>query len=38
MNRLANKTVSVNGIGSTDAHSVARRLIELLAYALAKWA
>jgi uncharacterized membrane protein YkgB len=36
MNRLANKTVSVNGIGSTDAHSAARRLTELLAYALSK--
>ena len=36
MNRLANETVSVNGIGSTDAHPAARRLTELLAYALAK--
>jgi uncharacterized membrane protein YkgB len=35
MNRLANKT-SVNGIGSTDAHSVARRLTELLAFLLGK--
>ena len=36
MNRLANKTVSVNGIGRTDAHPAARRLTKLLAYALAK--
>jgi uncharacterized membrane protein YkgB len=36
MNRLANKTGFVNGIGSTDAHPVAGRLTELLAYALAK--
>jgi len=36
MDRLANETVSVNGIGSTDAHPAARRLTELLAYALAK--
>jgi uncharacterized membrane protein YkgB len=36
MNRLANKTVSVNGIGSTDAHPITRRLTELLAYVLAK--
>ena len=36
MNRLANKTVSVNGIGRTDAQPVARRLTELLAYALSK--
>jgi uncharacterized membrane protein YkgB len=36
MSRLTNKTVSVNGIGSTDAHSVARRLTELLAYLLGK--
>jgi hypothetical protein len=36
MNQLVNKTVSVNGIGSTDAHPVARRLTELLAYVLAK--
>jgi uncharacterized protein DUF417 len=36
MNRLVNKTVSVNGIESTASHSVARRLSELLAYALAK--
>jgi uncharacterized membrane protein YkgB len=36
MNRLVNKTVSVNGIGSTDAHPVAQRLAELLAYVLAK--
>jgi uncharacterized membrane protein YkgB len=36
MNRLANKTVPVNGIGSTDAHPVTRRLTELLAYALTK--
>ncbi len=36
MNQLANKTVSVNGIGSTNSHPVARRLTELLAYALAK--
>jgi uncharacterized membrane protein YkgB len=36
MNRLASKTVSVNGIGSTDARPVTRRLTELLAYALTK--
>ena len=36
MNRQANETVSVNGIGSTDAHPAARRLTQLLAYALAK--
>ena len=36
MNRLANKTVSVNGIGRTDAHPAARRLTKLLAYTLAK--
>jgi uncharacterized membrane protein YkgB len=36
MNQLVNKTVSVTGIGSTDAHPVARRLTELLAYVLAK--
>ena len=36
MNRLANKTVSVNGTGSTDAHPVAIRLTEPLAYVLAK--
>ncbi len=36
MNQLANKTVSVNGIGSTDAQPVARRLTEVLASALAK--
>jgi uncharacterized membrane protein YkgB len=36
MNRLANKTVSVNEIGGTDADSVARRFIELLAFLLGK--
>jgi uncharacterized membrane protein YkgB len=36
MNQLVNKAVSVNEIGSTDAHPVARGLIELLAYVLAK--
>jgi uncharacterized membrane protein YkgB len=36
MNQLVNKAVSVNEIGSTDAHPVARGLIELLAYMLAK--
>ena len=36
MNRLANKTAPDNGIGNTDAHPIARRLTELLAYALAK--
>lgn len=36
MYRLANKTVSVNGIGSIDARPAARRLTELLAYALSK--
>jgi uncharacterized membrane protein YkgB len=36
MNRLANKTVSGNGIGSTNPHPVAQRLTELLAYVLAK--
>jgi uncharacterized membrane protein YkgB len=36
MNRLANKTVSVNGIRGTDADSVAQRLIELLAFLLGK--
>lgn len=36
MNRIVNKTVSVNGIGSTDAHPLVRRLAELLASALAK--
>jgi uncharacterized membrane protein YkgB len=36
MNRLVNKTVSVNGSGSADAQSVARRLTEPLAYALGK--
>jgi len=36
MNQLVNKAVFVNEIGSTDAHPVARGLIELLAYVLAK--
>ena len=36
MNRLANKTASATGIGRTDAHPGARRLTELLAYALGK--
>ena len=36
MNRLADKTGSVNGIGSIDAHPAARRLTELLAYPLSK--
>jgi uncharacterized membrane protein YkgB len=36
MDQLVNKTVSVNGIGSTDGPPVARRLTELLAYVLAK--
>jgi uncharacterized membrane protein YkgB len=36
MSRLANKTVSADGIGSTDAQPVARRFTELLAHALAK--
>jgi len=36
MNRLVNITVSVNGIGSTDAYPAARPLIELLAYVLTK--
>ena len=36
MNQLVNKAVSVNEIGSTDAHPVARGLIELLADVLAK--
>jgi uncharacterized membrane protein YkgB len=36
MNRLATKTVSVNGLGNTTPHSLSRRLTELLAYALAR--
>ena len=36
MNRLANKTVSINGVGSTDAQSVFRRSIDLLANVLSR--
>jgi uncharacterized membrane protein YkgB len=36
MNPLGNKSVSVDGTGSTDAHPIAVRLTELLAYPLAK--
>ena len=36
MNRLADETVSVNGIGTADAQPVGRRFTPLLAYALAK--
>ena len=36
MNRLANKTVSVNGFGNTAPHSISRRLIDVLANVLTK--
>jgi uncharacterized membrane protein YkgB len=36
MNLLANKTVSINGVGSTDAQSVFRRSIDLLANVLTR--
>ena len=36
MNRLANKTVSIDGIGSTATHSVFRRSIDLLADVLTR--
>jgi hypothetical protein len=36
MNRLANKTVSANGIGSAAGHPAFGRSIELLANVLAK--
>jgi hypothetical protein len=36
MNLLANKTVSINGVGSTDSQSVFRRSIDLLANVLTR--
>jgi uncharacterized membrane protein YkgB len=36
MNLLANKTVSINGVGSSDAQSVFRRSIDLLANVLTR--
>ena len=36
MDRLANKTVSINGVGSTAAQPVFRRSIDLLANVLTR--